>query len=48
VTRFGKIKTEKIKNGRKYQIPGKKGHGIGGSLIIDNYTHTVYIDVSWS
>ncbi|OGV58338.1 MAG: hypothetical protein A2X49_08920 [Lentisphaerae bacterium GWF2_52_8] len=38
----------KIKNGRKFQIPGKEGHGIGGILIIDDDTNTVYLDLSWS
>jgi len=38
----------KIKNGRKYQIPGEKGHGVGGVLIVNEDTNTVYIDVSWS
>lgn len=38
----------KIKRGRKYRIPGKAGHGIGGVLIVNEDTNTVYIDVSWS
>lgn len=44
----GWLNNLKIKNGRKYQIPGKAGHGIGGLLLIDDDTNTVYIDVSWS
>lgn len=42
------INSLKIKNGRKYLIPGKEGHGIGGALIVNDDTNTVYIDVSWS
>jgi hypothetical protein len=37
----------KIK-GRKYHIPYKKDHGIGGLFIVNDAENTVYIYVSWS
>lgn len=37
----------KIK-GRKYNIPYKKDHGIGGYFIVNDEEKTVYIYVSWS
>lgn len=37
----------KIK-GRKYRIPYKEDHGIGGDFIVNDEEETVYIYVSWS
>jgi len=37
-----------IKNGLKYQVPYKEGFGIGGPVVINQDTETVYINISWS